>query len=198
MIHLVIGSYYSLDGPGADIWQALVEGRGRAETLALLEQRYDADPADRRRRSDSLVSRLAEEELLEPHADGAPAPPAGATPASERQPFKEPQLEKYTDMQDFLLVDPIHETDETGWPTRSRPASPVRDGRRSAGACRAVLVRVGRALRGGRRGARQERDLVIAGMRLRLTFAGTAMYDAVFPAFEHLAQPVAASRLAAC
>jgi hypothetical protein len=36
-----------------------------------------------------------------------------------------------------------------------------------------------------------ERDLVIAGERVRLSFAGPAMYEAVFPAFEHLARPAA-------
>jgi hypothetical protein len=30
--------------------------------------------------------------------------------------FEAPVLQKYTDMQDLLLLDPIHDTDETGWP----------------------------------------------------------------------------------
>jgi hypothetical protein len=34
-----------------------------------------------------------------------------------------------------------------------------------------------------------ERDLVIADLPVRLSFAGSAMYEAVFPAFEHLARP---------
>jgi hypothetical protein len=38
-----------------------------------------------------------------------------------------------------------------------------------------------------------ERDLVIAGLPVRLSFAGPAMYDAVFPALEHLAAPAPAS-----
>jgi hypothetical protein len=32
-----------------------------------------------------------------------------------------------------------------------------------------------------------ERDLVMGGVRVRLSFAGRAMYEAAFPAFEHLA-----------
>jgi hypothetical protein len=117
MIHLLIGTYYTLDGAGADIWAHLASGRGRAETLALLEQRYDAHPTFLAKTVDDLVKRLAEEELLEPAADGAPAPRA-TEPAEERLPFKAPELERYTDMQDFLLVDPIHQTDETGWPNQ--------------------------------------------------------------------------------
>ncbi len=38
-----------------------------------------------------------------------------------------------------------------------------------------------------------ERDLMIAGLPVRLSFAGPAMHDAVFPALEHLAAPAPAS-----
>ena len=117
MIHLLIGAYYSLDGPGAGLWAHLVEGRGRDQTVALLEQHYDAEPGVIAETVDDLVKRLAEEELLEPAPGGAQAPNgAAAQPPGERLPFKPPRFEKYTDMQDFLLVDPIHETDLTGWP----------------------------------------------------------------------------------
>ena len=122
MIHLLIGTYYSLDGAGAELWAHLVQGRGRDETLALLEQRYEAEPGAIAETVDGLVKRLAEEELLEPASDGAAAsngPPPEA--AAERLPFKSPQLEKYTDMQDFLLVDPIHETDAAGWTPNQAP-----------------------------------------------------------------------------
>jgi len=30
--------------------------------------------------------------------------------------FEKPKLQKFTDMQDLLLLDPIHEVDEAGWP----------------------------------------------------------------------------------
>jgi hypothetical protein len=30
--------------------------------------------------------------------------------------FEKPGLQKYSDMQDLLLLDPIHEVDEMGWP----------------------------------------------------------------------------------
>jgi hypothetical protein len=122
MIHLLIGTYYSLDGAGADLWAHLASGRGREETLALLEGRYEAEPGTIGETVDELVKRLAEEELLEPVIDDAP-PSNGspAEPAADRLPFKPPRLEKYTDMQDFLLVDPIHETDETGWAPNQAP-----------------------------------------------------------------------------
>jgi hypothetical protein len=35
--------------------------------------------------------------------------------------FNAPVLNKYTDMQDLLLLDPIHEVDATGWPSIKPP-----------------------------------------------------------------------------
>jgi hypothetical protein len=34
----------------------------------------------------------------------------------KQQEFSRPILTKYTDMKELLLLDPIHEVDETGWP----------------------------------------------------------------------------------
>ena len=31
--------------------------------------------------------------------------------------YQAPSLEKYSDLQDLLLIDPIHEADESGWPS---------------------------------------------------------------------------------
>jgi hypothetical protein len=45
-------------------------------------------------------------------------PPVGSlTFPSGRIPFVAPVLNTYTDMQEFMLVDPLHEVDEVaGWP----------------------------------------------------------------------------------
>jgi hypothetical protein len=40
--------------------------------------------------------------------------------------FTQPVLEVYTDMQDLLLLDPIHEVDEeAGWPSPKPPGEAV-------------------------------------------------------------------------
>ena len=36
--------------------------------------------------------------------------------------YESPQLEQYSDMSELLLLDPIHEVDEQGWPKRAIPA----------------------------------------------------------------------------
>ena len=57
---------------------------------------------------------------------GSPCPETGrgrrgAPDASgEKVAFEPPRLERYTDMKDYFLLDPIHEVDTAGWP---RPAA---------------------------------------------------------------------------
>jgi hypothetical protein len=38
--------------------------------------------------------------------------------------WEAPKLTVYEDMQDLLLLDPIHDVDETGWPARKQDAVP--------------------------------------------------------------------------
>jgi hypothetical protein len=123
MIHLVLGNYFSLDGLGADLWAMVVQGQGRDATIASLEAAYEAEPGQIAATVDELLEKLAAEELVvAAPAEGSGTAASNGAPAAERKPFKEPELQKYTDMQDFLLVDPIHEVDETGWPNPPQAA----------------------------------------------------------------------------
>ncbi len=67
--------------------------------------------------------RLTEEHLIEPvqdaGADGAGLDSSGNAVSTDesKTPFQIPVLDVYSDMQDLLLLDPIHDVDETGWPT---------------------------------------------------------------------------------
>lgn len=118
LIALQTGCYYSLEGSGADVWSGLVDGRQPADVVSELESRYDAGPGEIRSAVLDLVEELMSERLV--LADGgegsATAPAKQPGPASEGAPFPPPVLRKFTDMQDFLLVDPIHDVDEAGWP----------------------------------------------------------------------------------
>jgi hypothetical protein len=115
LIHLVTGTYYSLDGIGAEVWGALVEGADREALLAAGEERYEGDRGEVVQGLSGLVEKLLSEGLLiegEPQLGSEPVRlPLG------RVPFVAPVLNTYTDMQEFMLVDPLHEVDEVaGWP----------------------------------------------------------------------------------
>lgn len=118
LIALQTGCYYSLEGSGADVWSGLVDGRQPADVVSELESRYHAGPGEIRSAVLDLVEELMSERLVLADAgEDTPLPeePASA-PGSAGAPFPPPVLRKFTDMQDFLLVDPIHDVDEAGWP----------------------------------------------------------------------------------
>jgi hypothetical protein len=46
----------------------------------------------------------------------APSNADAPIPSAEQQPYTPPVLERYSDMQALLVLDPIHEVDEQGWP----------------------------------------------------------------------------------
>jgi hypothetical protein len=118
LIALQTGAYYSLEGAGADVWEGLVEGRHTDEIVADLESRYGADAGVVRSAVLDLVQRLAEERLVAPDPEAAPRSNGRphAIADGSAPPFPQPVLHKFTDMQDFLLVDPIHDVTEAGWP----------------------------------------------------------------------------------
>jgi hypothetical protein len=130
LIHLGTGTYYSLDGVGAKIWGLLAAGASQSEVATDVASGTDADTAAVEEAVESLVEELLREELLalapgDPApGDAAPADSASESPSLLAEPepavvvsFVAPVLRKYTDMQEFMLVDPIHDVDvDAGWP----------------------------------------------------------------------------------
>jgi hypothetical protein len=89
-----------------------------------LEQRYDGAREEIQAAVTDLLSELKGEGLIrageELGAEAAVSFAADGVPAS-RSPFKPPRLEKHTDMQDLILIDPVHEVSAAGWPHRAEP-----------------------------------------------------------------------------
>jgi hypothetical protein len=117
MVNLDTGSYYSLDGAGAVLWEHLEKGASLPDAIEAIRGRYDAAPGAIESASEALLAALVAEDLLK-EFDGVPVNGSAApTPVTrERAPFVAPTLNKHTDMQDLLLLDPIHEVDQAGWP----------------------------------------------------------------------------------
>jgi hypothetical protein len=126
IIHLGTGAYYSLEGSGAEVWTLLDDGdrdrdeggRERDEIISAVQGRYDADPTLVERTVLDLLDQLvAEGVVVEAEAARPTVAPVAGNDRLGGDPFQAPVLHKYTDMQEFMLVDPLHEVDEqAGWP----------------------------------------------------------------------------------
>lgn len=112
LIHFTSGHYYSTDQTGAAIVERL-DGRTVAEVAGAIGTAYTGDGEAIAEAVAAFVRRLEAEGLVVETADTAAAP----LPAVEvGGAFVAPELHKYADLQDLLVLDPIHDTDEAGWP----------------------------------------------------------------------------------
>jgi hypothetical protein len=118
-IDLADGSYYSLAGSGPAVWELLGRGASEAEISAVLADRFEAEEAEIGAAVATLLAQLRENGLIVSEEGTAAEPPA-AVRSGEKAPFEAPRLERYNDMKDYFLLDPIHEVDTAGWP---RPAA---------------------------------------------------------------------------
>ena len=123
-VQLETGNYYSLRGTGVEIWSLLEAGHSTAEIVDQLTRRYDAAPEVVEAATRSLAQELVQEQLLVPFKlnNGEQAPRYELSLGDPDPTLSLSPLEKFTDMQGFLLLDPVDETDPTGWPHRKPTA----------------------------------------------------------------------------
>ena len=125
IINLETGSYYSTDKVGAEIWNAL-DGSTPAEIAVELASRYAAADGEIEEAVVDFAAQLRDEELISVIEEEAARPePSAATSlgGAVALSFSRPDLQKYEDMQDLLLADPIHDFEDTSWPKAAEPKS---------------------------------------------------------------------------
>jgi Coenzyme PQQ synthesis protein D (PqqD) len=115
-VNLDTGTYYSMMGISARIWQAIVARQPIADAAAWLSNRYDAPPAAIEAHLAQFFEELSVQGLIVPAGDDAISTELAPAAAERRLPFEVPAMTIHTDMQDLLLLDPIHDVDEAGWP----------------------------------------------------------------------------------
>lgn len=118
IVNLDNGTYYSIDGAGAQLWDWMAgPGCSEATLLAMAQAHFHGDAQIIADSVLAFVAQLREEQLVRVVA-GMPDQDAVATLGDALRPhFALPTLQKFTDMETLLLADPVHEVDEAGgWP----------------------------------------------------------------------------------
>ena len=123
IVDLDSGTYYALNESGSLIWDGLIAGAPVDAVTEQLAGAYELNAGEAARAVDDLTKHLLKAKLIveaEAATQNGDAPTAAASSANgSRLPFTEPELSAYTDMQELLLLDPIHEVDESGWPSQA-------------------------------------------------------------------------------
>jgi len=111
IIHLESGYYYNLNAAGSSVWKLLAAGH---EEKAILAAADDAKTPEKSLEVSlrEFINTLREEDLLT--ESSRDLPPDSHAPLSGWSDL--PVCSKFTDMQQLLLSDPVHDVDSKGWP----------------------------------------------------------------------------------
>lgn len=121
ILNLDSGNYYSMDRAGNDIWGLIVKGANAGSIIEWVDKHYDTNGADVSNVLPQLIDQLIDEGIIIPDQENSAVSITEtdvpyASEHTERMSFVMPVLNKYSDMEELLLLDPIHEVDEMGWP----------------------------------------------------------------------------------
>lgn len=113
------GVYYSINALGSIIFNWIALGAKLGDILSAIKQHYDSKDVDETVKK--FIDTLLQDNIIVRNESVTNDNKvlnlvSSLNGMSNATSFQPPVLEKYTDMQELLLLDPIHEVDEQGWP----------------------------------------------------------------------------------
>lgn len=117
IIDFEVGTYYSLSGTAHWILFLIEKKQSVAEVVNQITTHYAGEQEEIEAAVRQFIGQLAQVEIIikgEPSLLTVPS-----LPLAHRELFATPILEEHTDIQDLLLLDPIHEVGKHGWPMRN-------------------------------------------------------------------------------
>ena len=114
IVHLETGVYYSTDKAGFVAWEYLNAGHPFADIVGRVTERFTGDQSDIAKQVGAFVAMLAEERLIVVREEQSA--PTEVELNGQPVAFEGIELHKFRDMEDLLLLDPVHEVTDQGWP----------------------------------------------------------------------------------
>jgi len=115
VVHLGTGNYYSLRGPALAVWLRLAQPATVAETADVIAASWALGSNSALLAAPALLSYLVGEGLIlaERPVDSDPL----ALESLDPDIAAALMVEKFTDVQELLTIDPVHDVDDRGWPS---------------------------------------------------------------------------------
>jgi hypothetical protein len=120
-IDFVNGAYFSMRATAGEIWQMLASNVALDAVIALYQENSPLPAETLVTEIQAFVSELLAANLL--RLNDAPGTVQPVLPAivAQRKPYTPPQLEKFEDMADLIMLDPVHDVSDAGWPHIPKP-----------------------------------------------------------------------------
>lgn len=110
-----LGVYYSVSVEGAWIWQGLAHGLTVSQIVQWLARRFGDQTSELPALVEDFVRKLLAEGLV---LEASKRDNLAGLPELTGNVFAQPTIERFDDLQELLLLDPVHDVDHTGWPRR--------------------------------------------------------------------------------
>jgi len=112
IVNLRVGVYFSLNEAGLPLWEMIGNGITETALCELWREKQGGTESDAQAVVRAFLCELQQEQLVIVDSVESLTPPEGPLPES----LPRPALQKFTDLQDLLMLDPVHDVDERGWP----------------------------------------------------------------------------------
>lgn len=122
-INMDKGTYHSMAGPAADAFLLLSEEGTVGELAGALANKYAATPEQIATTLAPFLDQLREEQLIVSVETRKPRDPLRIAGNESGVPFAAPSLQAFRDLEGLLLLDPVHEVGDEGWPPPAEPAA---------------------------------------------------------------------------
>jgi hypothetical protein len=114
-VNLDTGIYYSLRGSACEIWLSLKFPTSIRQILGVVLEKYEGNIDEIDAHIHQFINRLMSMNLIKT-SNIIPQVKSTSSHLSIKSTFLPPEIDIFSDMQDILLLDPVHDVDETGWP----------------------------------------------------------------------------------
>jgi hypothetical protein len=115
------GTYFSISGIGCEIWELLSGGLDVSSIQQIAKRSFSGAATDIDEGIMQFVDELLQADLIRDAGESSPAASEEqVSPSAVKREYVRPILNRYTDMKDLLLLDPIHEVDDQGWPIQKK------------------------------------------------------------------------------
>jgi hypothetical protein len=120
LVNLESGVYYSLRNSASQIWIRLINQYSPTEIFADLIQIYKVDENDLISDINLFFTQLLEAKIIKMALE-TKKKTIEFNSKEILVPYTSPVLETFSDMQEILLLDPVHDVDKAGWPISKNP-----------------------------------------------------------------------------
>lgn len=126
VINLETGTYYSLIGPSSSLWRMISDGKSVSDVISHFASTQEDNALVIANLVREFLSRLQAEQLILGQEDMALDITDWQTTTLQAAHLPVFEMKVYTDMQDLLLLDPIHDVEDSGWPLAiNKPIDPI-------------------------------------------------------------------------